>query len=393
MGRFDVDLAGNFAKGADLAVGLRNASKTQKAQDDYDASQKAAVAEIDGGLSDAKAKAQMAEDSRVSMNNMPGQQVRELLTPTQNQAAQPAGLSLVNEVVQGNQPAIDMPPKAETTAAPYAQAGLAQAKQVATPEVDQDLMLVKQYELTARELRKRGQIDLSNAELDKATDAHGKYLAKTQAQRGRLAGGFAQAIEMGNIQQATDLAKKLTGMVNDGHEIHSLTPNKDGTFSVVYGADGNAKPVTVSKKQLIDIAKGFATPDINKHYEEMLKGEKFQSEINENNSTAGLNNAKAQNERDGKGETAKGYKVEMGEVSAALGTPAVDARGRPISDPISGKQMVNRNPEEERKFFDWMQKSGIKDTNEALAAYLPTYNKKTGAPTAAPQGQRDWSKY
>jgi len=395
MGRFDVDLVGNYAKGADLAEGLRSASKKRQAEDDYDSSRKAAGSEIDKGLSDAQAAAQSNENSTADVNNMPGQQVQELLAPSQKPAAQPVGLSIVDQAVQGNQPAIDsqIPPKADPTAAPFAPAGLAQAKQVATPQVDADLRRVKEHELTAKYLREKGQYDLANAELDKATAAHGKYLATTQAQRGQLAGVFARNLDSGNIAGATEAAKKLTGMVHDGHEIQSLTQNKDGTFSVVYGADANAKPVTVTKQQLIDLSKSFATPDINKHYEEVLKTEKFRSEIAENNSTVGLNNAKAQNERDGKGENAKGYKVEMNEVSAALGTPAVDARGRPVSDPISGKQMVNRNPEEERKFFEWMQKSGIKDTNEALAAYLPTYNKKTGAPTAAPQGKRDWSKY
>ena len=345
MGRFDVDLAGNYAKGADLVMGLRSASKKQTEQDVYDESRRAAGEEIDRGLSDAQAAGQAREDSRASVNNAPGQQVQELLTPSQKPAAQPAGLSLVDQDVQGTQPVIDsqLLPKAAPTAAPLAPAGLSQAKKVEKPQVDEDLRRVKEHELTAKYLREKGQYDLANAELDKATAAHGKYLSNTQSQRTQLAGGFARAIESGNIQQATDLGKQLTGMVHDGHEIQSLTPNKDGTFSVVYGADGNAKPISVTKKQLIDLAKGFATPDINKHYEEILKGEKFQSEINENNSTAGLNNAKAQNERDGKGEGAKGYKVEMGEVSAALGTPAVDARGRPISDPISGKQMVNRN--------------------------------------------------
>ena len=395
MGRFDVDLAGNYAKGADLVMGLRSASKKQTEQDAYDESRRAAGEEIDRGLSDAQAAGQAREDSRASVNNAPGQQVQELLTPSQKPAAQPVGLSIVDQAVQGNQPVIDsqLPPKAAPTAAPLAPAGLSQAKQVAKPQVDEDLRRVKEHELTAKYLREKGQYDLANAELDKATAAHGKYLTNTQAQRVQLAGVGARHLEAGNIEGATDAFKKLTGMVHDGHEIQSLTQNKDGTFNVVYGADAKAKPVTVTKKQLIDLSKSFATPDINKHYEEVLKTEKFQSEINENNSTTGLNNAKAQNERDGKGENAKGYKVEMGEVSAALGTPAVDARGKPVSDPISGKQMVNRNPEEERKFFEWMQKSGIKDTNEALAAYLPTYNKKTGAPTAAPQGKRDWSKY
>lgn len=295
MGRFDVDLVGNYAEGVATRDGLRNASKKRQAEDDYESSRKAAGGEIDKGLRDAQGVLQGKEDSTVAVNNMPGQQVQELLNPSQKPAAQPAGLSLVDQAVQGNQPVIDsqLPPKAYPSAAPFAPAGLSQAKQVETPQVDADLRRVKEHELTAKYLREKGQYDLADAELDKATAAHGKYLTNTQTQRAQLAGGFARAIDSGNIQQATDLGKQLTGMVHDGHEIHSLAQNKDGTFSVIYGADANTKPVTVTKQQLIDLAKGFATPDINKHYEEVLKTQKFQSEINENNSTTRLNNAKA----------------------------------------------------------------------------------------------------
>lgn len=65
-----------------------------------------------------------------------------------------------------------------------------------------------------------------------------------------------------------------------------------------------------------------------------------------------------------KDATAKndGYKVDMNEVARALGTVAMDD--------ISGKQVLNRNQDEERKFFSWMEKSGIKDTNQGLALYL-----------------------
>jgi len=57
-----------------------------------------------------------------------------------------------------------------------------------------------------------------------------------------------------------------------------------------------------------------------------------------------------------------GYKVDMNEVARALGTVAMDD--------ITGKQVLNRNQDEERKFFSWMEKSGIKDTNQGLALYL-----------------------
>jgi hypothetical protein len=64
------------------------------------------------------------------------------------------------------------------------------------------------------------------------------------------------------------------------------------------------------------------------------------------------------------------YKTEFSEVSSALGSPAVGDNGKPLIDVMTGRQVVNRNPEEERQFFAWAQQRGIKDTNKALPIYL-----------------------
>ena len=69
--------------------------------------------------------------------------------------------------------------------------------------------------------------------------------------------------------------------------------------------------------------------------------------------------------------TGKGaYKVEAGDVTTLLGNPAIDEKGKPITDPLTGKQMVNRDPAKEQAFFQWMKKNGINDTNAGLAQYL-----------------------
>jgi hypothetical protein len=73
------------------------------------------------------------------------------------------------------------------------------------------------------------------------------------------------------------------------------------------------------------------------------------------------------------------YKVEMGDVSSAFGTPAVDASGKPVADPLTGRQMINRNPDKEQAFFQWMRDNNITDTNKGLALYL-------GRGQAAPGG-------
>lgn len=69
----------------------------------------------------------------------------------------------------------------------------------------------------------------------------------------------------------------------------------------------------------------------------------------------------------GKGDK---YTVEMGDVTTALGSPALDRNGNPRIDPITGKQMVNRDPKKEAEFFQWMRDNNITDTNKGLALFM-----------------------
>jgi hypothetical protein len=77
-----------------------------------------------------------------------------------------------------------------------------------------------------------------------------------------------------------------------------------------------------------------------------------------------------------------GYKVEAGDVATLLGTPATREDGRPIIDPMSGRQVVNRNPDKERALFEFMRDNNITDTNEALQKFLAP---RGGAKPAAGQ--------
>lgn len=83
----------------------------------------------------------------------------------------------------------------------------------------------------------------------------------------------------------------------------------------------------------------------------------------------------------GKGKPAA-YKVEAGDVTSLLGDPAVDSKGKPITDVMTGRQAINRNPAKEQAFFRWMAENGITDTNEGLARY-PGLRGQGGAPGAA----------
>lgn len=110
----------------------------------------------------------------------------------------------------------------------------------------------------------------------------------------------------------------------------------------------------------------------------LLKERETKSKINENNAQASnalASAARTRAETDvikrtgGKPGSGSGYKVEANEVSAALGKPAVDERGRPIMDPMTGRQAFNRDTEEEDRFYKWMNAQGLTDTNKALALW------------------------
>lgn len=62
------------------------------------------------------------------------------------------------------------------------------------------------------------------------------------------------------------------------------------------------------------------------------------------------------------------YQTE--DVARAFGTPALDEAGKPIIDPMTGKQAFNPNKAMEREFASWMVKNGYKDTNEALPKFM-----------------------
>lgn len=75
------------------------------------------------------------------------------------------------------------------------------------------------------------------------------------------------------------------------------------------------------------------------------------------------------------------YVVQGSEVQSSLGTPAVDDKGQPLADPMTGRQLINRNVKEEQRFYKWMQDNGITDTNEALAKWQAGA-RNIGVPTA-----------
>lgn len=80
---------------------------------------------------------------------------------------------------------------------------------------------------------------------------------------------------------------------------------------------------------------------------------------------------------------AKGYKMNMSEVFNAFGTPAVGTDGKPVSDPLTGRQVVNRNQDKEQAFLKWMDDNKITDTDRGLAIYIARGG-ASATPGAAP---------
>lgn len=78
-----------------------------------------------------------------------------------------------------------------------------------------------------------------------------------------------------------------------------------------------------------------------------------------------------------------GYKVEAGDVATLLGTPATDAQGNALVDPLTGRQVVNRNPEKERALFEFMRDNNITDTNEGLQKFMAPRGGRSSAGAGA----------
>lgn len=91
-----------------------------------------------------------------------------------------------------------------------------------------------------------------------------------------------------------------------------------------------------------------------------------------------------------KGRTGSGaYKFDGGEISSFLGDPAVDTKGTPIMDPMTGRQQVNRNQATEREFAAWMLKNGYTDSNEALPKFVAEKAAQRGGGAAPPPAAVD----
>lgn len=253
-------------------------------------------------------------------------------------------------------------------------------------------------------------------------DASLYYLMAQQAKKDGKLGlyeGYSAKFKSANAEKrallASDAYSKLRGGdtsgfvqlyntgVHDGANIQGETgieQSADGNKMHVFKLD-NGKIMKVPEAYLVSRITEYGKPgsefgaQIDSLKEQFLSGIKTNDKIRESGATGDTEKNKAaavaslaaaEHSRAEAGKARREavspnnkYKVEGSEVATVLGDPAVDKRGKPITDPLSGRQMVNRNPAREDAFYKWMAANGIKDTNEGLAKY-----KALNAPSSIP---------
>lgn len=80
------------------------------------------------------------------------------------------------------------------------------------------------------------------------------------------------------------------------------------------------------------------------------------------------------------------YVPPTSDIRAEFSTPAVDEKGNPITDPLTGKQQMIRNPEKEAEFADFMADHNITDAKKGYILFQKarrTGEKKAEAATLA----------
>lgn len=140
--------------------------------------------------------------------------------------------------------------------------------------------------------------------------------------------------------------------------------------------------VGISASQL-KLQQGARDREVNKEKETQAAGVALHKEVNPKATPATLEAVRTGvvPAVQGKGS----YKVEASDVTSLLGSPAVDNTGGPIMDPLSGKQMVNRDLAKEAELFKFMKDNGITDTNAGLAQFLGAQQQSSAHPKVSTQ--------
>lgn len=113
---------------------------------------------------------------------------------------------------------------------------------------------------------------------------------------------------------------------------------------------------------------------------------------NENNAQANLAGVRATNIKEGKGDGTGAFKVDSS-YQQALGSPATDSKGNPMVDPFSGRQIMNRNTQEEENFLKWASDNKYTSTDAALGDYIAKGRPRANKPTQAPKQSGAYQEY
>lgn len=263
----------------------------------------------------------------------------------------------------------------------------------------------------AAKLFEAGKIDQAGQVLK---DYNAQAFAKIQlqgAQRTEALGKTASALAAGDLEAVKEFYNEF---VPDGARVTNVQKGQDGQIVIQReSADGRPLPAHTLKDtgQMLAALNSFKDPmalynwSQNEFRNNMALKADARADLAEGRAGASFaqgqaDRAEAKNEKTAKAAAAmalfkernpnateaqleavrrgvidatpkdSAYKVEMGDVTTALGSPAVDREGKPKVDPITGRQMVNRDPKRETEFFQWMRANNITDTNKGLAMFL-----------------------
>lgn len=231
------------------------------------------------------------------------------------------------------------------------------------------------------------------------------------AERKKALGAATAAAAAGDLSGIKNFYNKF---IPDGAQVTNITTGKDGKiYADRVHVDGTKLPTKEFKNvhELVAAAQSLDNPEAalnfannalhqdlqNKHLElsraglglqsrqvalaEQQRAREIKKEDDFKNASVALtkeqnptaSNARLEAVRSGVIPAVAGkgqYKVEANDVTQLLGSPAVDQRGNPVTDPLTGKQYVNRNPEKEAAFFKFMADNNITDSNAGLAQFL-----------------------
>jgi len=298
------------------------------------------------------------------------------------------------------------PPNAQPSAQPSGPAGgvsigATQSKPAGQPAAQPGQPAQPQYrnptiaDMTAAAQYRAG-LYMQQGNFDKASEATDHYLkfAATQIQQQTAQRALAVKTTVGKIMMGDySTIPYVYSMIPDGNEIKNISNNSDGsiTMNIVDSSTGKPLPAVTFKDQqhLAAAVTALADPQtatkaLNDFTEQRIKQETADAAKTKAGAYKTVASADMVRAQALKNATKNGYKINPNQVATALGSPAVDDNGKPIIDPMSGKQDVNRNVAKENAFYKFMSDNHITNADEGLIKFMALPQNVAGAGTPNP---------